>query len=47
MMEAATKSDFGDVIVSSDERTRVIFASTLGTVFEWYDLYLYVFSANE
>ena len=30
------------VAVSSGERARVIFAPTLGTVFEWYDLYLYV-----
>jgi MFS family permease len=26
---------------SSDEKQRVIFASSLGTVFEWYDFYLY------
>jgi hypothetical protein len=26
--------------MTSDER-RVIFASSLGTVFEWYDFYLY------
>jgi MFS family permease len=31
-----------DVAASSRERARVIFASTLGTVFEWYDFYLYV-----
>ncbi len=41
-MTAAAKADFGDVVVSPGERTRVIFASKLGTVFEWYDLYLYV-----
>src|SRR3989449_7554804 len=28
-------------IVSSAEERRVIFASSLGTVFEWYDFYLY------
>jgi MFS family permease len=28
-------------LVSRAERTRVIFASSLGTVFEWYDFYLY------
>jgi MFS family permease len=41
-MTAAANADLGDVVVSSGERTRVIFASTLGTVFEWYDFYLYV-----
>jgi MFS family permease len=29
------------VVVSSKEQRRVIFASSLGTVFEWYDFYLY------
>src|SRR5215213_2551536 len=28
-------------IVSREEERRVIFASSLGTVFEWYDFYLY------
>jgi MFS family permease len=42
MVAAAARADFGDIAVSSSERTRVIFASTLGTVFEWYDFYLYV-----
>src|SRR5262249_19365745 len=28
-------------IVSKAEERRVIFASSLGTVFEWYDFYLY------
>src|SRR5262245_40688915 len=28
-------------IVSSAEERKVIFASSLGTVFEWYDFYLY------
>src|SRR5258708_19001562 len=28
-------------IVSQAEERRVIFASSLGTVFEWYDFYLY------
>jgi MFS family permease len=41
-MVAVAGRDFSDVTVSSSERTRVIFASTLGTVFEWYDFYLYV-----
>src|SRR5215469_15193442 len=42
MVAAAAKADFGEYAVSSGERSRVIFASTLGTVFEWYDFYLYV-----
>src|SRR5262245_10632832 len=28
-------------VVSREEERRVIFASSLGTVFEWYDFYLY------
>src|SRR5829696_8447827 len=28
-------------VVSKEEERRVIFASSLGTVFEWYDFYLY------
>src|SRR3979490_2751322 len=28
-------------VVSQEEERRVIFASSLGTVFEWYDFYLY------
>ena len=40
-MVAAAEVNSGDVVVSSGERARVIFASTLGTVFEWYDFYLY------
>jgi hypothetical protein len=31
----------GDVSVSKAEERKVIFASSLGTVFEWYDFYLY------
>src|SRR5215217_2868335 len=31
----------GGRLVSRDEERRVIFASSLGTVFEWYDFYLY------
>jgi MFS family permease len=42
MTAAAAAANSGDVVVSSSERARVIFASTLGTVFEWYDFYLYV-----
>src|SRR5215470_3740075 len=30
-----------DVAVSKQEERRVVFASSLGTVFEWYDFYLY------
>ena len=33
---------FGTVQVHSEaKRRKVIFASSLGTVFEWYDFYLY------
>jgi len=28
-------------LVKKEEEKRVIFASSLGTVFEWYDFYLY------
>ena len=38
--EAAYKAD-GERLVSVAEERRVIFASSLGTVFEWYDFYLY------
>lgn len=31
----------GSIEVSSEEQRKVIFASSLGTVFEWYDFYLY------
>jgi MFS family permease len=31
----------GEIIVSRHEERKVIFASSLGTVFEWYDFYLY------
>lgn len=41
-MVAAAASEPDDGMVSSGEQARVIFASTLGTVFEWYDFYLYV-----
>jgi MFS family permease len=42
-MEAvASGAESSEVAVSAGERTRVIFASTLGTVFEWYDFYLYI-----
>jgi MFS family permease len=39
MAMAATAGD-GRIVSQSEER-RVIFASSLGTVFEWYDFYLY------
>src|SRR4026207_1015386 len=29
------------VVVTAQEQRRVVFASSLGTVFEWYDFYLY------
>src|SRR4030081_3091506 len=37
----ATTMGRGERIVSKQEERRVIFASSLGTVFEWYDFYLY------
>jgi len=42
MAVAATQRTSVDFAVSDSERTRVIFASTLGTAFEWYDFYLYI-----
>src|ERR1700745_2123505 len=38
-MPAAAPAD-GRIVSKSEER-RVIFASSLGTVYEWYDFYLY------
>ena len=35
----------GRRVVTRDEERRVIFASSLGTVFEWYDFYLYAILA--
>src|SRR5258708_19398066 len=42
-MNAATAGAIGrdERIVSQAEERKVIFASSLGTVFEWYDFYLY------
>jgi len=43
-MSATTEAAYpgrGDAIVSKQEERKVIFASSLGTVFEWYDFYLY------
>ena len=34
-------ADAGGRLVSRKEERRVIFASSLGTVFDWYDFYLY------
>jgi MFS family permease len=39
--EAAASTPRTGEIVSKAEERRVIFASSLGTVFEWYDFYLY------
>src|SRR4026208_1323288 len=39
---ASASTPIGDGrVVSREEERRVIFASSLGTVFEWYDFYLY------
>src|SRR6266849_3910993 len=35
----------GDRVISSAEERRVIIASSVGTVFEWYDFYLYAILA--
>src|SRR6187402_1783469 len=39
-MTAVTMTDYSDKPMSSEQRM-VIFASSLGTVFEWYDFYIY------
>src|SRR5882724_5180739 len=39
--EAAASLSVGERIVTKAEERRVVFASSLGTVFEWYDFYLY------
>jgi MFS family permease len=41
MSTAAAYAAPGRAVVSKAEERRVIFASSLGTVFEWYDFYLY------
>ena len=41
MTISAGIADAGGRLVSRQEERRVIFASSLGTVFEWYDFYLY------
>jgi hypothetical protein len=42
LMSAATDAAYGGQrLVTQAEERRVIFASSLGTVFEWYDFYLY------
>jgi MFS family permease len=38
---SSTTAYRGEGVVSKKEERRVIFASSLGTVFEWYDFYLY------
>ncbi len=41
-MSAATEAAYaGERVVTQAEERKVIFASSLGTVFEWYDFYLY------
>ena len=39
-MTAMTASQYREGAMTSEER-KVIFASSLGTVFEWYDFYIY------
>src|SRR5512132_957878 len=43
-MSVATAA-VGDRVVSAEEERRVIVASSVGTVFEWYDFYLYAILA--
>ena len=40
-MATATLSKSGAAAPMTAEEKKVIFASSLGTVFEWYDFYLY------
>ncbi len=40
-MSTAAPADTGKRVISSAEERRVIVASSVGTVFEWYDFYLY------
>jgi hypothetical protein len=45
-MSAATgAASYGEHVVSRAEERRVIIASSVGTVFEWYDFYLYAILA--
>ena len=46
MAMAATAGDVGDRAMTPEEK-KVIFASSLGTVFEWYDFYLYGWTAAQ
>src|SRR4051794_33010405 len=41
MTTASPAASMDGRLVSKSEERRVIFASSLGTVFEWYDFYLY------
>ena len=43
-MSVATAA-VGNRVVSAEEERRVIVASSVGTVFEWYDFYLYAILA--
>src|SRR3989475_2867709 len=45
-MSVATGVMTRDRVVSAAEERRVIIASSVGTVFEWYDFYLYAILAN-
>jgi MFS family permease len=41
MVDVSTKPIGAAPEVSTSEQTRVVFASSVGTIFEWYDFYLY------
>lgn len=45
-MAATAGGDVGDRAMTAEEK-KVIFASSLGTVFEWYDFYLYGWTAAQ
>src|SRR5262244_2540804 len=42
---APAYADSGERVISKAEERRVIVASSVGTVFEWYDFYLYAILA--
>ena len=41
-----TFDESGERIISKSEERRVIVSSSVGTVFEWYDFYLYAIKAS-
>src|SRR5262249_53072570 len=45
MATGATRGMAGERVITKAEERRVIIASSVGTVFEWYDFYLYAILA--